>query len=310
MADVTTNTAPPDASDQCPLKPGELRVIEWKPLGGCKYEVTTESLEYGRVTQNVYTFPDSMFPGHKKSVAVTGGDVEPPTVDTTEDDLRRVESLDREATPGPWSWEGAVLAKDKSKVADYRWLFGPDREQVLWLASTEPTVSDAYLIAEFRSLSPRLAASLRAARSRIAEVEGERDAAKQRVKDVDKQMIGILALETTRLQNERKVALSERDTARAELAAMTKDRDEWRSAASDGLSVIRSLKTDALAADGRTGEVPGDVREAAEEFMDYENDSSVSPTPVWAPGEIVARFVLSLKTAPPAAPDPTATNGG
>jgi hypothetical protein len=248
-------------------------------------------------------------------------------VDTTEDDLRRVESLDREATPGPWyvnelykhkeDQTGSKNSSGETCFSHTRYVESEHKKGAV--CSTGIHTRDVELIAEYRTLAPRLAASLRAARSRIAEVEGERDDLRKHWQELRKEVgltsEGFWICDMCDEEKPRPVAeserlRSERDTARAELAEMTRDRDEWRSAASDGLSVIRSLKTDALAADGRTGEVPGDVREAAEEFMDYENDSSVSPTPVWAPGEIVARFVLSLKTAPPAAPDPTATNGG
>lgn len=42
--------------------PDPLKVIECKPLGGHLYELTTESKQYGRVTQNVYLWPKEFFP--------------------------------------------------------------------------------------------------------------------------------------------------------------------------------------------------------------------------------------------------------
>jgi hypothetical protein len=233
--------------------------------------------------------------------------VHPATADTTEDDLRRM--ADRAEEEGS---SYTLVPKDMLRAALERVRqFEGEIDSVLeampkavvvrvreGLGEENLCASLAVSVAKVSKAWQDALSETNAARSRIAEVEAERDA------EIDASEV------RCELEGQIVVLESERDTARAELAAMTKDRDEWRSAASDGLSVIRSLKTDALAADGRTGEVPGDVREAAEEFMDYENDSSVSPTPVWAPGEIVARFVLSLKTAPPAAPDPTATNGG
>jgi hypothetical protein len=303
MADVTTTTAPPDPSDVDPLDPfsGQdddgpigttVRIMpdgtrvpskvpdvgpdgDPKRLAGPVPDTSDQCPRCegtGTLHGVPYDDPCALCSGTGlMSVAVTGGDAEPARVPFVSS---KAAAFAEWAKNNP---EGlAAIQKQMDSLPGHR----PEPATV---DTTEDDVSieweryrrtlDSHVVSrQGTKMSDRLAASLREAR---AELEKARFANAT----FDACLPEIMA---------------QRDTARAELAAMTKDRDEWRSAASDGLSVIRSLKTDALAADGRTGEVPGDVREAAEEFMDYENDSSVSPTPVWAPGEIVARFVLSL----------------
>ncbi len=220
MADVTTPAQPDLESLLCDI----AQIFDGWHADGTAWSEWDESVrkrlgEYQIVAyRRKYPAPGLM------SVAVTGGDAEPATVDTTEDDLRRVAELDREATPGPWTYS-------QEPSDDWGYVRGPIRHKPDWPGwivaimrggrhetedelnvhrreGTDPYEHDARLIAEYRTLCPRLAASLRAARSRIAEVEASYH---------DKR------IEYDKLWDEANQFRTERDTARAELAAAKKD---------------------------------------------------------------------------------------
>ncbi len=109
MADVTTTTAPPDTSDQCP------RCICW----------------IGRGDQGGDSKTRMACPVHGDAAP------RPAAVDTTEDDLRRVENAIRKAVQKHYKWDGQIIATEvntvvhdilraaRSRIAEVEGAYGP-----------------------------------------------------------------------------------------------------------------------------------------------------------------------------------------
>ncbi len=165
----------------------------------------------------------------------------------TDEDVARVMELDAKATKGPWksfhdhgidvsqedpiaSAQPAWLVIGNTIPQDYRVVCRTVRKT----GENEP--EDAAIIAEYRTLAPRLAAALAESRAECRRVEGERDRFRKIIHKADgepRELSGAVKygeyddegdtyLPPDRLPNIPTLE-SERDTARAELAAAKKD---------------------------------------------------------------------------------------
>ena len=80
-------------------------------------------------------------------------------------DLDKLERLEREATPGPWEWNGIAIEAGRTDV------LAPGESNSFGYGTIHIAEEDQNLIAALRNAAPALFAELRAARGRIAELE-------------------------------------------------------------------------------------------------------------------------------------------
>lgn len=84
-------------------------------------------------------------------------------------DLDELERLEREATPGPWEWNGIAIEAGRTDV------LAPGESNSFGYGTIHIAEEDQDLIAALRNAAPTLIAELRVARKRIAEIEEENE---------------------------------------------------------------------------------------------------------------------------------------
>lgn len=80
-------------------------------------------------------------------------------------DLDELERLEREATPGPWEWNGIAIEAGRTDV------LAPGESNSFGYGTIHIAEEDQNLIAALRNAAPSLFAELRTLRARVAELE-------------------------------------------------------------------------------------------------------------------------------------------